>query len=217
MTKTVEGKAHLLQAVAGYDGIDDRAGPQCPSPESLPLYIMQLCLGILPPWIFKEVFQINLLYKSIAPKIRDATNKFTIIGATIEDVSIPFHRYSSRISQVLSRVDGANAQSGRPSSGRALYTNELTEKCFFTLLRQHPRRNYFTVRNTRLVGEYAWKNYPAACGKAMDLARQLRDQYDKELQKYDIFVLPVVNYPGSHANPTAPSIVQSKKFRERPS
>lgn len=215
MTRTVERNARLLQAIAGFDGIDDRAGPGCPSPESLPSYIDAATSGDVTGMrigILKEAFEIDLLQESMSSKVKAAVDKFTALGAIVEEVSIPMHRVSGQIAQIISRAGGANTQSGRPNGRRGLHLNDLTEKCF-PQTSEAAAKTYFTVRNCRLVGEYAWKNYPSAYGKAVNLARQLRDQYDKALKKYDVLVLPVVNYPARrHPDPKALPFVQIEKF-----
>ena len=215
MTKTVSSNARLLQAIAGYDGIDDRAGPGCPSPESLPSYIeaaTSRSIGGMKIGILKEAFEVPLLRESMSKKVIAAAYKFRDLGAIVEEVSIPFHKYSGKIIQVITRCGAGNAQSGRSSGRRGLYMNDLQDK-MFPQSAEAAAKTYFTVRNARLVGEYAWKNYPSAYGKAMNLVRKLRDAYNDALSKYDLLVLPVVNYPARrHPDLEALPLQQAEKF-----
>ena len=80
MTRTVESNARLLQAIAGYDGIDDRAGPGCPSPGTLSSYVDAAISGSVAGTrigILQEAFMINLLDKAIVVKVQEAAQKCT--------------------------------------------------------------------------------------------------------------------------------------------
>ena len=215
MTRTVESNARLLQAIAGYDGIDDRSGPNCPSPASLPSYIESAKpsdLRGLRVGILKEAFEIPALHESMASAVKHAAYKFRDLGATVEEVSIPPHAYASKIAQIISRCGGANTWSGRASGRRELSLTDLTEKCV-PQTAEMAAKSYFTVRNTCLVGEFAWKNYPSVYGKAINLARSLQTEYDKTLQNFDVLVLPVVNYPARrHGDLNALPLQKVEKF-----
>ena len=94
MSKNVRDNALLLQAIAGYDDIDDRQ-LGAPRFDNVPDYvdILDQCktseLPGLRIGILREAFEMKL----VAPKVRKlvlaACDKLKDLGATVEDVSIP--------------------------------------------------------------------------------------------------------------------------------
>lgn len=45
------------------------------------------------------------------------------------------------------------------------------------------------------ISEYGWANYPTAYGRAMNIARQLGNQYDKVLSEVDVIIMPTLSQP----------------------
>jgi len=43
--------------------------------------------------------------------------------------------------------------------------------------------------------EYGWAKYPTAYGRAMNLSRQMRDQFDAAFERYDVIVMPTCPQP----------------------
>jgi amidase len=62
--------------------------------------------------------------------------------------------------------------------------------------------------------EYGWANYPTAYGRAMNIARKLADQYDKELATFDAIIMPTVPQPARrHIHPDASPLEWTKHAR----
>jgi hypothetical protein len=63
--------------------------------------------------------------------------------------------------------------------------------------------------------EYGWSKYPTAYGRAMNLSRKLRDEYDALLQTYDALVMPTVTQPARRHIPVgAGPLVWAETARE---
>jgi len=61
-----------------------------------------------------------------------------------------------------------------------------------------------STKNIILNGAYAQKYFPGLLGKATNLSRKLRDEYNKALDSYDVLILPNLPYvANSHAKPDA--------------
>lgn len=94
MARTVLDTATLLQAIAGYDNIDDRQ-LGAPHPADVPKYpelalqarqkgIRGMKIGVL-----KEAFASQHLAPSVNSLLRQAIDRFEGLGATVEEVSVP--------------------------------------------------------------------------------------------------------------------------------
>lgn len=94
MARTVLDTAALLQAVAGYDGIDDRQ-LGAPAPDQVPHYpdlvlsyrkqgITGMRIGVL-----KETFEHPDLVEGVSKLVRAAIEGFVRLGATVGEVSVP--------------------------------------------------------------------------------------------------------------------------------
>lgn len=46
-----------------------------------------------------------------------------------------------------------------------------------------------------VLSEYGWVKFPTAYGRAMNLARKLRDEMDKVLEQFDLLVMPTCPQP----------------------
>jgi amidase len=94
MARTVLDTARLLQATAGYDGIDDRQ-LGAPRPDNLPPYVdlvlesRQTGVRGLRIGILKEAFHSHHLAPSVKGLVRQAIQRFVDMGAEVKEVSVP--------------------------------------------------------------------------------------------------------------------------------
>jgi amidase len=94
MARTVYDTALLLEAVAGYDQIDDRQ-LGAPFPGNVPSYTRDLIAareqGIngLRVGVLKEGFYDKSMAPEVERVVRNAIDKFVKLGASVEDVSVP--------------------------------------------------------------------------------------------------------------------------------
>jgi amidase len=69
--------------------------------------------------------------------------------------------------------------------------------------------------NAVVNGVYTWEKYPNSYGKAINLTRKLRNDYDKMLEEYDVLILPTLNYvPKRHAHTDATPLADAMQWCE---
>ncbi|KAJ6510543.1 amidase signature domain-containing protein, partial [Mycena sanguinolenta] len=196
MARTALDVALLLQAIAGYDNIDDRQ-LGAPLPAGVPKYpelilksrkegVKGLRIGVL-----KEGFVSG---SAVNDKCRNAIEKFRELGAAVEEVSVPLHLLTTQISHVLNKFGSSQTRQGRQVSRRGWYINEFWEKLLPWTQDKLEKAKYY-VTGTAMCAEYGWSRYPTAYGRAMNLSRRLRDEYDSVLSDYDVVVMPTVPQP----------------------
>jgi amidase len=128
ITLILSQAALLLEAIAGYDGIDDRQ-LGAPLPANIPKYaaavlehrkkgIKGLKIGLL-----REGFAHKSLDKAVDESVRAAIAKFVELGATVEEVSVPLHAHTDALCHVLNKFASAGTRSGRQVGRRGLYVN----------------------------------------------------------------------------------------------
>jgi amidase len=94
LTRTVADNALLLEVVAGPDGLDSRQG-DC----KVDRYTGDLAIGAkgLRIGLLDETFGLPQSDPRTDAAVRDALASFTRLGAEVETVSVPFHRYGGSI------------------------------------------------------------------------------------------------------------------------
>ncbi|THZ11560.1 putative amidase, partial [Aureobasidium pullulans] len=206
LARTVMEVAQCLDAISGYDAIDDRslgapkhgtttfASDLLSNPEAKGMRI-----GILT-----ESFEIALLDKDVKDLVLSAAHKFKDLGATVEEVSVPMHPLGIAIWTIQQRISGYLAlqghQTGRHSYGltgleeaKLPWTQEKFDKCFPT------------TKNIFLNGSYLLTNFPTLYPKTLNLCRQLRASYEHVFQSYDILITPTTPFVApKHGKLTTP-------------
>jgi amidase len=137
MGSTVKDVALLLQAIAGYDGIDDRQ-LGAPIPSLLPNYLSalpkatttesELPLTGTKIGLLKEAFTSQFLSVEVDKVIRSATEKFKDLGAEVVKVSVPGHLHGGPLMQILNRLGSSQARQGKATARRAVYVNSYFDK-----------------------------------------------------------------------------------------
>lgn len=134
MASTVRDTALLLQAVAGYDDLDDRQ-LGAPRPSALPDYISSLPspTAVLPLagmkiGILKEGFASKSLAPDVQAVVESAISKFTELGAEVKEVSVPMHSKGGSLMHILNKMGSHQARQGRSCAYRGVYVNEFFEK-----------------------------------------------------------------------------------------
>lgn len=196
MTRTVLDNALLLQAIAGADGIDDRQMAGCPLPKDVPNYPALATEGIkgMRIGILAESLDCPLHDARVSELVIKAAQRFTDLGATVEQVSVPMHRVAPDLWAVIGRFSAASAMSGRAAGRRQLFLNDLTDKMHPMTQDRFPDL-FVANTNTLVNGLWGWENMPPSLfGKATNLVRKLKDRYYEALDKYDLFVLPTIPF-----------------------
>jgi amidase len=198
MTRTLLDNALLLQAIAGSDNIDDRCTG--PSPSSIPKYHTNLTS--LPDPTNLSGIKIGILSESLTmpgidPRILSLFNssvkKFSSLGATVQEVSVPFHVHGSTVWTGVSKASGYLNRSGHAHGRRGLALTDLASK-LHPMKQENWEKAYPSTKNIYLNGVYAQEHFPGLIGKATNLSRKLRDEYNKAFEEVDVLVLPNLPY-----------------------
>jgi amidase len=133
MTKNVLDAATLLQATAGYDGIDDRqlgAPVRALVPKYALLVLESRSEGVrgLKIGILKEGMNMPYLEPEVDAVVRSAIAKFAELGAIVEEVSVPLHGLIEGAMTVINKLGATQTRQGRQCARRGLYINGYFEK-----------------------------------------------------------------------------------------
>ena len=189
MTASVADNALLLEVIAGPDGYD----PRQYSPKVHP-YTKMLEGGArgLKIAIVKEGFGLAKSEPDVDEKVRDAASRLAKLGATVSEVSIPWHALAGAIfmpiahegvTQTMMLGDGFGVS--RPD----LYVTSLMD--FHRGWRRRANELSETVKLFTLFGTYVREYYGSRYyGKAMNLVRRLSAAYDAVLADHDLLLMP---------------------------
>ncbi len=196
ITRTVADAALLLTVLAGPDGRDPRQPDEIDAVDyraALTGDVTGLRVGILvegfgQPGSLQEVDEL----------VRSAARRFTEIGCSVADISVPWHRNAIHVFNVIF-ADGATYQmldgNGYGLGFDGLYDPELMAH----FARQRARNAddlASTIKETALCGYYGLNRLAgAAYAKARNLLPHVRAAYDAALAQFDVLVLPTV--PGT--------------------
>lgn len=208
MTRTTADAAILLEAIAGDDNIDDRSAG-APARKDIPAYSELLLAAREKPLagktigILTEGFAHKAIDPNVARCVREAAAKYTELGATVKEVTIPLHTLTEALCHVQNKFSSCQTRQGRQVGRRGLYVNEYFDKVCPWTQDKYEKAKYY-VTGTAMSGEYGWQAHPLAYGRTINLIRRLRDNYDALLASCDAIVMPtVVQPPRRHAPPEA--------------
>ena len=169
MSRTVEDAAITLGAIAGHDPKDPYAwNTQVPDyRQSLDGKIRGMRVGVVVELMNSD---------GVQPEVREAMDKAISVleelGASVEEVSIPFTRYANTISAVLVAVEPAQNQ------------------------RERVRHRLQDYGHDNRIGLLTGSLIPAqAYYKAQKLRSLLRQHVHETLGKYDVLVSPTAGRP----------------------
>ncbi|WWC57819.1 uncharacterized protein I303_100354 [Kwoniella dejecticola CBS 10117] len=195
MTRTVLDNALFLQAIAGYDGIDDRSTAGCPSPSQIPNYPELAQQGIkgFKIGVITESLNRPLADKRVSELVVKAAEKLKELGAeVVEEVSIPEHTLGPDLWAVIGRLGATKSILGESNGRRCLAMNDLTEK-LLPIKGEKVDKLFCSGTNTLINGIWGWENMPPTLmGKTINLIRKMRDAYNTALGKYDVLITPTL-------------------------
>jgi amidase len=187
---TVPDIALLLEVIAGPDGLDARQVDI-----AVDDYVGALDRGVegLRVGVVEEGFGWPVSQPDVDESVRAATEQLQTLGASVESVSIPWHRDGIHVWNAIA-VEGALALMIHGNAGG---TNA---KGFYdTALIDAYRRGRFrnandlaaTVKLVVLLGEYMQTAYGGRYyAKARNLAGPLSNAYEEVLSRLDVLVMP---------------------------
>lgn len=92
MARTVHDTAALLEAIAGYDGLDDRQlGAPLEAPKYTELLAKKRSSGMkgVKIGILSEAFEVQSLAPSVKKLFLDSIERMKGLGAEVKEVSVP--------------------------------------------------------------------------------------------------------------------------------
>jgi amidase len=185
--------ALLLEVVAGTDGFDPRQYNVVTKEYTKLLNgsVKDMSFGIV-----KEGFGLEgVSEKDVDDAVKDACSKLKVMGAKVEEVSIPIHRDGIHIWNCVA-TEGALAQmvlhDGMGLNWQGYYTTSIVD--YYGRARRVLADNYSdTVKFVILLGQYmADKYFGRYYAKAQNLVPVLTKGYDDALDKYDLLVMPTI-------------------------
>ena len=191
MTASVEDNARLLEVIAGKDDYDPRQYnvKTHAYTKSLGQDVKGMKIAVLT-----EGFRFPNSQADVDECVRDAATAFKVMGATVDDVSIPMHLLGPAIwtpigvhGVVQTMMQGDGYGVSRPD----LYVTSLMD--FHRGWRQRTNELSETIKLFMLLGTYISEYHGSRYyGKAMNINRRLTAAYDAVLADYDLLLMPTV-------------------------
>lgn len=192
--RTAEDVALLLDAIGGFDdGLDPRQRTEAEPPRTRD-GLTGTDLGGLRVGLVREGFgQPGIGDPAVDELVRNAARRFAELGASVEEISVPEHRYSMDIHTSILLQGGSEAMvggNGVGMPGKGFMDASLAES--MGRARQSQANQLFaSVKYAMVIGGYLWDEYGGAYyAKAQNLAVEMRRAYDRTLADYDVLVLP---------------------------
>jgi len=189
MTRTVMDNALMLEVIAGADGLDPRQYDVVTD-----RYTSHVGRGVsgLRIAVVKEGFGHASSEPDVDAKNRAAAELFRNMGATVDEISIPWHLKGLAIWTPVAAEGAMNQMmhgNGMGTGWQGLYTTSLLD--YHANWRNRADELSDTLKITMFVGQYFLKHHRGHYyAKAQNLVRRLRDEYDKVLKSYDLLLMP---------------------------
>ncbi|PGH16035.1 hypothetical protein AJ79_02015 [Helicocarpus griseus UAMH5409] len=208
LSRTVMDTALCLDAISGYDEIDDRAlgAPAHGTTTFAADLETTKAEGVngMKIGILKEAFEMTIIEPAMKKLVLSAAWKFKELGATVEEVSIPDHNLGTAIWTIQQRVSGCLTLMGLQHGRRGLAMTKI-EAAKLPWTQEKFNKLFPTTQNVLLNGLYLMERFPSLYAKSVNLGRRLRDSYERVLQEYDVLILPTTSFVApKHGTRTTP-------------
>ncbi|KAF2222283.1 amidase signature domain-containing protein [Elsinoe ampelina] len=197
IARTVKEAAACLDAIAGQDPYDDRtlgAPAMGTTTFSTSLGSRSNHAENLRIALVEEGFNHPLVNASVRETVLAAAHKFTSLGATVTPVSLPSHLLGPSLWTIQQRIAGTQSILGQQHGRRGLFPTDFeavrgpwTDESFSRL--------FPSTKNVVINGLSLMKRYPGVYSKALNLAQQVKDEYEALFQDYDVVIMPTVPVP----------------------
>jgi amidase len=189
MTQNVMDNALMLEVIAGADGLDPRQYDV-----RTDKYTASVSRGVsgLRIGVVKEGFGHPQSEADVDASVRAGAEMFRRLGATVDEISIPWHLHGPAIWTPIG-LEGLTNQmmlgNGFGTGWEGLYTTSLLD--YHSNWRSRADELSDTLKISMFVGQYHLKHTRGRYyAKAQNLARQLREEYNKVLASYDLLLMP---------------------------
>ena len=191
MTGNVRDNAVMLQAIAGADGLDPRQYD--PQVDDYPSAVGR-GVGGMRIAVVKEGFGHAVSEMDVDTRVGAGAEVFKRLGATVDEVSIPAHLHGVSIWTPIA-LEGLTNQmmhgNGMGTGWEGMYTTSLLD--FHANWRSRADELSDTLKICMFMGQYYLKHHRGHYyAKAQNLARRLREEYDKVLGAYDLLLMPTL-------------------------
>ncbi|KAL1854835.1 hypothetical protein Daus18300_011351 [Diaporthe australafricana] len=194
--RSVSEAAQCLDAIAGYDGIDDRslgAAAHGSFGYSAALGSSSGRLDGVKIGLLKEGFNQEVVDPRVRDHVLAAARRLESLGATIEEVSIPLHLEGPSIWTIQQRISGSSGILGRASGRRGLGLTEF-EKARLPWTDSSFQRLFPSTKNTVINGLYLSDKFPGLYSKTVNIGRQISDAYQRAFETYDAVIMPTTPF-----------------------
>jgi amidase len=189
MTATVADNSRMLEVIAGADGLDPRQyTPQTARyTEALGRGVDDIRIGVV-----REGFEMPGHDPGVSAKVRAAAERFSRLGAVVEEVSLPLHPLGKAIWTPIG-IEGLVALMMLANAGGTNYQGLFVTSLIDAHAAWRQRANDLseTVKLCLLVGSYMAEAYRGRYyAKASNIRRLVRQQHEEALQRFDLLLMP---------------------------
>jgi len=191
ITRTVTDNAILLEAIAGTDGLDERQGTQLTASctAALDMGVRGMRIGLLA-----EGFGAVNSDPEVDDRVRAAAKRLQALGASVEAISVPWHRKGTAIWSPITHEGGyltmwASYGLGAGQGGLAMASLATASAAWC----QDPDAQADTTRVMMLFGSAVLARYHGSYyAKARNLRRSLRAAYEAAFARVDLLLMPTM-------------------------
>lgn len=194
--RSVFEAAQCLDAIAGYDAIDDRslgAAAHGSFGYSAALKKSYGRLDGVKIGLLKEGFNHEVVDPRVKDHVLAAARKLESLGAIVEEVSVPLHLEGPSIWTIQQRISGSSGILGRASGRRGLGLTEF-EKARLPWTDASFQRLFPSTKNTVINGLYLSEKFPGLYSKTVNIGRQISDAYQRAFESYDAIIMPTTPF-----------------------
>jgi amidase len=205
MTQNVMDNALMLEVIAGADGLDPRQYDV-----KTDRYTAAVGRGVsgLRIAVVKEGFGQPGAEPDVDAKVRAGAELFRRLGASVDEVSIPWHLKGPAIWTPIG-LEGLTNQmmlgNGMGTGWEGLYTTSLLE--YHSHWRSRANELSDTLKISMMVGQFHLKHTNGRYyAKAQNLGRKLREEYNKVFASYDLLLMPTTPMKATPLPPPTSSL-----------
>ncbi|WYZ41079.1 hypothetical protein EsH8_IV_001420 [Colletotrichum jinshuiense] len=194
--RSVTEAAQCLDAISGYDGIDDKALGAASHGSYGFAAALRSSSGRLDGvkiGLLKEGFNQEIVDPRVRDHVLAAAQRLESLGAIVEDISIPLHLEGPSIWTIQQRISGSSGILGRASGRRGLGLTEF-EKARLPWADSSFQKLFPSTKNTVINGLYLSDKFPGLYSKTINIGRQISDAYQRVFENYDAIIMPTTPF-----------------------